>query len=172
MNIILCGYHCCGKTTIGKAFAQRYDYQFIDTDDLICQEMGVNQSREAHRLLGERDFREFEKNIVHSIVDIKNTIVATGGGVIMNPDNVSHLQTLGKIIYLYCDPEILLCRIMEKKSLPSFIRESSIEEDFKHYIDHRKTLYESRSDTTLNTSDKTIDEIVLLLNQSRSEHGV
>ena len=35
MNIILCGYKACGKTTIGNAFAKQYDYHFIDTDDLI-----------------------------------------------------------------------------------------------------------------------------------------
>lgn len=172
MNIILCGYHCCGKTTISKAFAQQYDYHFIDTDELTCQEMGVSQSRDAHRLLGERDFREFEKNIIHSIVNIKNTIVATGGGVIMNADNVNHLKTLGKIIYLQLDPAIILSRILEKKSLPSFIRESSIDDDFKYYIEHRKSLYESHSDITLNTTEKSIDEVVSLINQYRTHHGI
>jgi shikimate kinase len=165
MNIILCGYHCCGKTTIAKAFAQQYDYHFIDTDDLIAKKMNASTSREAHKQLGERDFREFEKNIIHSIRGIKKTIIATGGGVLMNPDNVNYLKTLGKIIYLYLDPSIILSRILEKKSFPNFIRETSIDEDFKQYIDSRKTLYESQSDITINANHKTIDEIVLLISE-------
>lgn len=172
MNIILCGYHCSGKTTIAKAFSQKYHYQFIDTDDLISQEMGVSESREAHTLLGEHDFRALEKNIVHSIKDIKNTIIATGGGVLVNSDNASHLSTLGKIIYLHLDPAVILARILEKKSFPNFIRESSIDEDFKRYIDSRKGLYDSQSDITLNTTGKNVEEIVLLINHYRSDHGI
>jgi shikimate kinase len=172
MNIILCGYHCSGKTTIAKAFAKKYHYQFIDTDHLISEEMSVNGSREAYTLLGEQDFRALEKNIVHSIKGIKNSIIATGGGVLVNCDNANHLRTLGKIMYLYLDPEIILKRILEKKSLPHFIRESAIDEDFKSYINSRKTSYDSQSDITLNTTGKTVDEIVSLINQYRTDHGI
>jgi len=172
MNIILCGYHCCGKTTIAKAFSKKYHYQFIDTDELISNEMGVNESREAHKLLGEDDFRALETNIVHSINGIKNSIIATGGGVLVNSNNANHLRSLGKIIYLNLDPEILLARILEKKSFPNFIRESAIDEDFKRYIDSRKTLYDSQSDITFNITGKSVDEIVLLINQYRSDHGI
>lgn len=172
MNIILCGYHCSGKTTIAKAFAKKYQYQFIDTDHLISEEMCVSESREAHSLLGEDDFRALEKNIVHSIKDIENTIIATGGGVLVNSDSTKHLRTLGKIIYLYLDPQLMLARIIAKKSFPNFIRESHIDEDFKRYIDSRKTLYALQADITFNTTGKTVDEIVLLINQYRSDYGI
>lgn len=172
MNLILCGYHCSGKTTIAKAFSQKYDYHFIDTDDLVAQAKGVKDSRAVHTLLGEEDYRTFEKNIVHSIQDINNTIIATGGGVLLNCENTNHLKTLGKIIYLYVEPETLRARILEKKSLPNFLKEPSFDEDFKRYIDSRKTLYDSQADIRLNVTNKTVEEILSLINQYRSEHGI
>ncbi len=172
MNLILCGYHCSGKTTIAKAFSIKYDYHYIDTDDLVARAKGLKDSRAVHTLLGEEDYRSFEKSIVHSLKDINNTIIATGGGVLLNSENTHHLKTLGKIIYLYVETETLRQRILEKKSLPNFIRESSFDEDFKRYIDSRKTLYDSEADIKLNVTEKSVEEILSLINQYRSDHGI
>lgn len=172
MNLILCGYHCSGKTTIAKAFSKKYNFDFIDTDDLVAQAKGVKDSRAVHTLLGEENYRTFEKNIVHSIKDIHDTIIATGGGVLLNNENTRYLKTLGKIIYLYVEPETLRARILENNSLPNFIRESSFDKDFKHYIDSRKTLYDSQADIKLNVTDKTVEEILSLINQYRYDDGI
>ena len=170
MNLILCGFQNCGKTTIAAAFAKTYNYHLIDTDNLICQKYNKkNHSqysiREIHQLLGDDKFRETEKAIIRSIHYQPNTIIATGGGALTQPDNVQHLRTLGKIIYLHVETETLLVRMLQQNTLPNFIRANAVTEDFSAYINSRKDLYSTFADQQLNITDKTVDECVLLLNQ-------
>lgn len=169
MNLILCGFQNCGKTTIAAAFAKAYDYHLIDTDDLVCQQYNdKNKSqysvREIHQQLGESLFREAEKAAISSIPYQPKTIIATGGGVLTQPENVQHLRTLGKIIYLHVDTETLLARMLQQDTLPNFVRADAIAEDFAAYIKSRETLYSTLADHEVNITDKTVDECVLLLN--------
>ncbi|MBX9585695.1 MAG: shikimate kinase [Gammaproteobacteria bacterium] len=176
MNIVLCGYQCCGKTTVGEAFSKAYDFTFIDTDNLISEEMASKQKiqytvREIHRLLGEEKFRQLEKEVVRSIQCDDNTVIATGGGVFLNAENVSYLKTIAKIVYLKVDPSVLYERMMQQKTLPIFIGESSVQEDFDRYIQSRNQLYESCADKTLEMAGLSILECVQLLNRYRCENG-
>lgn len=176
MNIILCGYQGCGKSTIAKAFSEKMNYHIFDTDTMICGHQNTEKKsqhsvREIHQLLGESAFRELERSIVKSIKCESNTIIATGGGVLLNRENVEHLKSLGKIIYLSLAPEMILTRMLQQESLPNFIRESHLQEDFEHYIESRKRMYELYCDTTINVSNKSVEEIVLILNQYRCDHG-
>lgn len=176
MNLILCGYKNCGKTTIGSAFAKAYGYRFIDTDELLCDKFNTAENTqytvsEIHQQLGETAFRNFEKTVVHGITATANTIIATGGGVLIQPENQRHLHTLGDIIYLYVQPEILKARFLQKPSLPNFIRAEFIEADFSTYLNSRKSLYENATHHVLDITHKSVDECVLLLNHFRGQHG-
>lgn len=171
MNIILCGYKSCGKTTVGKAFSQKYQTEFIDTDDLIINAYTAKESvhniREIHQALGDARFRELETQAIHSIRDITDAVIATGGGCLTSDENIKHLKSLGKIIYLYADPALLYERMFSLKSLPSFIDPRNSKNDFQRYIDKRMKLYDSVADYLIDTTDKTIDQIVCLLNECR-----
>jgi shikimate kinase len=176
MNLVLCGYQASGKTSVGSLFATTYDYDFIDTDTLICQEKSpqINDGytvREIHQLLGEEKFRQLESEVVRSINCNSNTIIATGGGVLMKADNAQHLKSMAKIIYLYVDPEVLFSRLISRGTLPNFISQSASREDFVRYIESRKDLYESQADKVLNITDQKIAEVVSLVNQYRCEYG-
>jgi shikimate kinase len=176
MNIILCGYQGCGKSTIAKAFAKKMNYHYIDTDSMICEHQNSERNthrsvREIYHLLGESTFRELEKSLVRSIKCPSSTIIATGGGVLMHLDNAEYLKSLGKMIYLSLAPEVILSRMLQKDTLPNFIRETHLQEDFDRYIESRKDMYESHCDTTINVSNKTVEEIVFILNQYRCDHG-
>lgn len=176
MNIVLCGYQGCGKTTVGKAFSKAYNFTFIDTDNLISEKMASKQKiqytvREIHRLLGKEKFRRLEIEVVRSIQCDDNTVIATGGGVFLNTENVSHLKTIAKIVYLKVDPSVLYERMIQQKTLPSYIGETSVQEDFDRYIQSRKKLYESCADKTLDVTGLSIIECVQLLNRYRCENG-
>lgn len=176
MILALCGYQGCGKSTVGEAYSKKYDVSFVDTDRKICEKIFLEKNvkctvREVFQLLGEKKFRDLEKEVVKSLCCDEKAIVATGGGVLIDPDNVRQLKSMAKIVYLKVDSSILYERMMQQDTLPKFIREAFIEEDFQKYINSRKELYESSADVILDISDKTIAQCVGLLNQYRCDYG-
>ena len=173
MNIVLCGYKASGKTTIGQACAKQFHCNFIDTDDLIIAAFKVSKSlsyliSEIYQEIGEENFRQLESDSISNITQITNTIIATGGGAVMNPNSVRHLKSLGKLIYLYVSPKILCARLLANKQVPSFINPENKEHDLRDYLNSRNTLYQNIADHTIDTDDKTIEEIVSLIDQYRS----
>lgn len=94
MNLILFGFKSCGKTFFGKKLAEKMGRPFIDTDDLLS-----SPPKELYRKVGESAFRALEKKAIHSLV-AQNTIIAVGGGAVLDPENVFRLQRLGTLVYL------------------------------------------------------------------------
>ena len=111
--IFLIGFMGCGKSTLGKKVATKTGYSFIDLDDLICQKinMSISQYFDLH---GEAAFREIERETLHSLYGIKNTIVATGGGTPCYDDNMEWMNKNGKTVYLKIPPKALLSRLSQK----------------------------------------------------------
>ena len=139
-NLILCGFKRSGKTTYGKLIAQELHRCFIDTDDLIpCA-------------FGDPVFREFEKRAIFSISHIRNSVIATGGGCILDPDNVTLLKKIGKIIYLKVPKEILKHRMLQHP-LPQFLDRNNLEESFEKMYATRLPIYENIADDTWEVTD-------------------
>jgi shikimate kinase len=111
--IFLIGFMGCGKTTLGKKVAAKTGYSFIDLDDLITEKikMSISEYFEIH---GETAFREIERDTLHSLYGIKNTIVATGGGTPCHFDNMNWMNNNGKTVYLKIPPKALLSRLSQK----------------------------------------------------------
>lgn len=140
MNLILCGFKNCGKSTRGRLLAEEKGYTFIDTDHLIEANYQNKLSiPEIYEKYGETEFRRIEKMVIHSLQDIENTVIATGGGSVLDPENVEHLKKLGKLIYLKTDKEILKQRLLNNR-LPEFLK------NFDAVYDYRTTIYEKIAD--------------------------
>jgi shikimate dehydrogenase len=98
-NLVLVGMPGCGKTTLGKLFAQKHGMAFIDTDDLIREQVGTDiPTIFAER--GEVAFRDIESAVIHSLESAQHTVIATGGGAILREENINVLQANGKICFL------------------------------------------------------------------------
>lgn len=126
-NIILCGFKGSGKTTFGRKIAENLRLAFLDTDALV------------RKVEDEKLFRLLEKEAVLSLQHVQNTVIATGGGTVLDPDNVAILKKLGTIIYLQVDKEEL-----RKKPLPIFIT------DFEKMYQDRLPIYEKIADVIIN----------------------
>jgi shikimate kinase len=134
-SVILCGFKGCGKSTFGKQLAEEWDWPFIDTDTLIDVE-----PRELWLREGEEGFRARERDVVAGLDLHEPTVVATGGGTLMDPENVDLLAKKGKIVHLVATPEVCWDRI-RKQGLPPFLHGSDpyrafmkmYEERLKHY---------------------------------------
>jgi len=136
-TLILFGFKSCGKTHFGKLLAERLDWPFIDTDDLLIDlYQEKNSIREIHQSLGEQKFRELENKVIQTLNPKSSSIIALGGGSVLNPDNVSHLKKMGRFVYLKIPFSILQTRILQNK-IPSFA-------DPDHPIDCLHALYEKR----------------------------
>lgn len=98
-NIVLIGMPGCGKTTIGKAVAEETQKEFIDTDDEIVRKTGMTIP-EIFKKFGEKKFREIEAEVIMEVSAKQSAVIATGGGAVLNPENVSLLEENGIIVFI------------------------------------------------------------------------
>ena len=97
-NIILIGMPGSGKSTIGKALAEKLGRDFIDTDDVITEKHGIISDIFATK--GEKYFRDIETEAVKETAKKGGIVIATGGGAIMRKENVRALRQNGIIFFL------------------------------------------------------------------------
>jgi len=91
MNIYLIGYRASGKTTIGRALAEKLGYLFLDVDEEIVKQSGISIS-EMVKKHGWNYFRQQEKKTIKELSKLSYHIVATGGGVILNRENIDIIK--------------------------------------------------------------------------------
>lgn len=97
-NIVLIGMPGSGKSTIGKALAEKLGKQFIDTDELITADYGVIS--DIFKEKGEACFRELESEKVKLASQRSGCVIATGGGAVLKKENVRALRQNGVIFFL------------------------------------------------------------------------
>lgn len=116
-NLILCGFMGTGKTTIGRILAGRLGWRFVDTDTLIEQRQ--NRSvQEIFKTDGEPAFRQLESDLCAEIVGWRETVIATGGGIVLNPLNRVNLQRAGLVVCLNASTTTLVSRLSYSKDRP------------------------------------------------------
>ncbi|WP_300727519.1 shikimate kinase [uncultured Bacteroides sp.] len=126
-RIFLIGYMGSGKTTLGKAFAQQMDLQFIDLDWYI-EERIHKTVQEIFAERGEEGFREIEKNMLHEVSEFENVIIAAGGGTPCFFDNVDYMNRMGDTVFLDVDPKVLFRRLKIAKAKRPLLADKTDEE--------------------------------------------
>jgi shikimate kinase len=162
MNIILIGYRCSGKTSVGKIIAKRTGMEFHDTDVMI--EKSAGQSIEE---IVEKDgwnrFREIEKAVIGEASKFKNAVIATGGGAVTDEDNIKNLKQRGYVVWLEGDADTLMKR-MEKDMAEGTARPSLTGGDpvaeTRRVLEMRDPLYRRAADLVINTGGLSIDDVV------------
>ena len=99
IRIFLIGYMGAGKTTLGKAFAKKYNLSFVDLDWYI-EERFHKTVQELFAERGEDGFRELERNMLHEVADFENVIISTGGGAPCFFDNMDFMNKSGITVFL------------------------------------------------------------------------
>ncbi len=108
-NLVLIGYRAVGKTTVGTLVAKELGRPFVDLDAILEQEAGETIP-ELVRREGWPEFRRREKAIVQHYAARSGQIVATGGGVVLDPENTAHLKATGKLVWLKAAPATIKAR--------------------------------------------------------------
>lgn len=116
MNISLIGMPGSGKSSVAPFLSAALGSEWVDTDELI--EKSYGKIADIFKNSGEKRFRAIEKEIIKSLSDIKNMVIATGGGCVLDPENVEILKSLGKVVYLKTEVSVLVGRIKRDGSRP------------------------------------------------------
>jgi shikimate kinase len=161
MNIYLIGYRCCGKTSVGKALSKLLGRPFLDTDEAVVQKSGKTISENVSRS-GWDTFRDMEKSVIDQTILLNHHVIATGGGVILNPDNVRNMKKAGRVIWLKVSPETVRARMAaDPKTLiqrPGLTATGSMDE-IETVLLARHPLYEKASHLVLDTDILGIEAI-------------
>jgi shikimate kinase len=108
--VFLIGYRGSGKTTVGRLVADRVGWPFLDADTVLEGRYG-RTIRDIFAAEGEAGFRDKETTVLGDLCRMTNTVIATGGGVVLREENRHALQRHGLVAWLSADPRTLLTRI-------------------------------------------------------------
>ena len=113
-NIILTGFMATGKSTVGRLLADRLDYEFIDTDELIVKRSGQSVAG-IFSTRGEAAFREMEAEIARELGVMQGLVISTGGGLMLDTENAAALSKSGRVFCLVATPEEIFQRVSKEK---------------------------------------------------------
>ena len=161
MNIFLIGYRCAGKTTVGRFLAKRLERFFFDTDLELVKEQGLNISDIVNQR-GWAAFREIEKQVIQRACERDNQVVATGGGAVLDEDNVKRMKDSGMLVWLRAEINTIEKRIIEDNTTrnfrPSLTSKGSVEE-IQETLLERNPYYERAMDFLVDTDFMDIEAV-------------
>ncbi|QGJ69771.1 Shikimate kinase [Planctomycetales bacterium 10988] len=153
-RMILIGYRGTGKTTIARELSRLLHWPWLDADI----ELERNSGRSIGQIFaeeGEPAFRKYEAVLLRQLLKREPLILATGGGVIIDPKNRSRIKKAGgMVVWLDATLEILLARLHSDSPAAHrrpALTERSAEEEVKHLLEQRRPWYEECADWRLPT---------------------
>jgi len=137
--VILVGMMGSGKSTVGRLLAEDLGVPFWDTDNLLAHRLGRPVSQ-LFSLYGEDAFRQHETNLLRSIESTEG-VLATGGGIVIKPDNWVEMRRLGTTVFLDVEPDIVKKRLANSKRKRPLLQVKDWEDRFHAILDARRELY-------------------------------
>ncbi len=113
-NVILTGFMGTGKTTVGRLLAERFDYEFVDTDRVIEQRHGPIP--EIFRDHGEGEFRRLERDVADELSERDRLVISTGGRLMVDAVNAARLGATGDVFCLTASVDTILARVIADDS--------------------------------------------------------
>lgn len=157
-NIILIGMPGVGKSTIGVVLAKVLGYDFIDTDLLIQNKMKL-KLKDIIRQEGNEGFQKIE-NDVNASLDVRNSVIATGGSVVYCREAMEHLKSIGKVVYLKLSLEPLSNRLGNLIRRGVVLKDGQTLEDL--YLE-RRPLYEKYADLVIDEENQNLEDTLQII---------
>ncbi|KAA6332127.1 Shikimate kinase [termite gut metagenome] len=126
-RIFLIGYMGAGKTTLGRALAQKLNLSFVDIDWFI-ENRFHKTIRNLFEERGEIGFRELERKILHEVAEFEDVIISTGGGTPCFFDNMDLMNRKGRTVFLDVQPDVLFRRLRVTSASRPILRGKTDEE--------------------------------------------
>ena len=151
-HVIMTGFMGAGKTTVGKALAEKQKVPFLDTDQLIEEKAGMTISR-IFETQGEEAFRKMETSVLEDLLKRNDQTVISVGD-----ENRELLRKLGTVVYLQVKPETVLERLKGDHTRP-MLQGGDAGERVRSLLEYRTPLYQKAADLVVNVDDKTVSGI-------------
>jgi shikimate kinase len=156
-NLALAGFMGTGKSSVGRMAAEHLRFAFIDTDELIENEIGKSVA-EIFAQQGEAAFRKYERDVVKALSGRRQTVIATGGGLVLDPSNLASLKTHALVVCLWAAPETIWERVQSQTHRP-LLQTSDPQGKIKELLAQRAPAYR-QADVLLHTGFRSTKEVV------------
>jgi len=156
-NIVLTGFMGAGKSVVGRTLAKRLGWEVIDTDNAIEQDNDMIIS-DIFQGYGEDYFRELEKKAVEKISTLKDHVIITGGGVVINKVNIENLRKNGVVVYLFAIPKVLYLRVKDQNHRPLLQVEDPMQ-TISELMKVREPFY-ANHDIRIDTTNLDVNQVV------------
>lgn len=156
-----------GKSAVGRNLARKLHRRFVDLDALIEKAAG-RKVREIFAEKGESYFRRLEKQTLEEILSQQGQIIATGGGIILDDDNLTLLRQKSFLIGLTASTDVLVARLGRNSKRP-LLKGADVRARIEELLQQRQSRY-AQADVSIDTSGLTINQVVeKILDIIRSE---
>lgn len=157
-NIVLIGMRGSGKSHVAEKISKLLNLELLDLDHLLEGRLGTPIVGYVSKY-GWQKFREKESDLIEKLSGVTNSVISTGGGSILDPDNTRILQSNGLIFWLSASAKTLEKRIIMSANRPPLTSASSLGEEIQLVLAERKQAYKSAANYTIETDTKTVEEI-------------
>jgi len=155
-NMYLVGMMGSGKTVVAQMLAERLGCGFIDLDDAIVQDQ-QQSIVDIFAKQGEAYFRGVERAQLKKVLEKEARVIATGGGIVINDENIADMKRTGVIVYLKAPTDVLLCHIKKDQARP-LLHVPDPRAALDDIFVKRKHQYE-KADYVFTIDDKTPDQV-------------
>jgi shikimate kinase len=156
VNIALIGFMGVGKTSVGRLAAEQLHFDYLDTDEVIQSSTGRTIT-EIFSTDGEAAFRKMEQELVVELAARTKTVIATGGGLPMNPQNLVSLKTHALVVCLWASPEKIWERVKNQTHRP-LLHDPDPQKKIRELLAAREPFYR-QADVLLNTDLRSVREV-------------
>lgn len=139
-NIILVGFMGTGKTVTGRILAERTGMELVDMDSIIEERAGKAIS-DIFATVGEAAFRAMERELVQELSQREGLVISTGGGIVLNPDNIADFEKTGLVVCLKASPEMIFQRVENDTTRPLLAGDKKAQ--IQSVLETRKPLYDA-----------------------------
>lgn len=146
-SIILTGYMCAGKTTVGRALAKELGLSFYDLDWYIEERFHTKVAK-IFAEEGEERFRDMERRMLHEAAEFEDIVLACGGGTPCFFDNIDYMNRTGETFYLKASPETIVQHLALSRGERPLLKGKSPDElrDFvARQLEEREPFYSKAS---------------------------
>jgi shikimate kinase len=157
-NLALVGFMGTGKSSVGRIIADALQFEFVDTDALIETQSG-RTIPEIFAQQGEKVFRQLEEQVVAQLAPREKLVISTGGGLVMNPNNLTSLQTHALVICLWASAETIWERVRTQTHRP-LLQTADPLAKIKELLEQRGPTYR-KADVLIHTGLRSPREVAL-----------
>jgi len=146
-----------GKSSVGRLIAEHLHFAFIDTDELIENEVGQTIP-EIFAKQGDAAFRKYERDVVNALSARRDTVIATGGGLVVDPSNMASLKSHALVVCLWASPEAIWERVRAQTHRP-LLQTPDPQAKISELLEQRGPAYR-QADVLLHTGFRSPKEVV------------